>query len=430
MKSTSGDTHLGGDDFDHVIVDWIADEFKRNEGIDLRKDPQALQRLTEASEKAKIELSAMTEASISLPFITANETGPKHLDMRLTRSKFNELTRHLVEKCRAPVEQALADAGLKTNEVDEVVLVGGSTRIPAVQDLVKSLTGGKEPNQSVNPDEVVAIGAAIQAGVIGGEVRDVVLLDVTPLSLGIETMGGVFTKLVERNTTIPTHKSETCSTAEDNQPAVDIQVYQGERPMARDNKLLGTFRLDGIRPAARGLPRIEVSFDIDANGILNVTAKDMGTGKEQKITITASTNLNKDDIERMIKEAESNSQEDKKNKESADTRNEADNLCYTVEREVREGGATEANKTRAEELVADVRRKIEARASADELKPLMNDLRGLIVQLQQDAAASRQSSGGAPGGSESSSGSNGHSHGSDSTTGSGAGDDIVDAEVT
>jgi molecular chaperone DnaK len=429
VKSTSGDTHLGGDDFDHVLVDWIADEFKRNEGIDLRKDPQALQRLTEASEKAKIELSSVTEASISLPFITANETGPKHLDMRLTRSKFNELTRHLVEKCRTPVEQALADAGLKTNEVDEVVLVGGSTRIPAVQDLVKSLTGGKEPNQSVNPDEVVAVGAAIQAGVIGGEVRDVVLLDVTPLSLGIETMGGVFTKLVERNTTIPTHKSETCSTAEDNQPAVDIQVYQGERPMARDNKLLGTFRLDGIRPAQRGLPRIEVSFDIDANGILNVTAKDLGTGKEQKITITASTNLNKDDIERMIKEAESNAQEDRRNKESADTRNEADNLCYTVERELREGGATEANKSRAESLIADVRRKIEARASAEELKPLMNDMRGLIVQLQQDAAASRQSSGGAStGGGTGTNG--GGSASAGSGTGSGSGEDIVDAEVT
>ena len=280
----------------------------------------------------------------------------------------------------------------------------------------------------MNPDEVVAIGAAIQAGVIGGEVRDVVLLDVTPLSLGIETMGGVFTKLVDRNTTIPTHKSETCSTAEDNQPAVDIQVYQGERPMARDNKLLGTFRLDGIRPAARGLPRIEVSFDIDANGILNVTAKDTGSGKEQKITITASTNLNKDDIDRMIKEAESNSQEDKRNKESADTRNEADNLCYSVEREIREGGATETNKTRAEELVADMRRKIESRASADEIRPLMNDLRGLIVQLQQDAAASRQS--GSGGSDSADSGSNGSTDHAASGSTSNAGDDIVDAEVT
>jgi molecular chaperone DnaK len=429
VKSTSGDTHLGGDDFDHVLVDYIADEFKRNEGIDLRKDPQALQRLTEAAEKAKIELSSVTEASISLPFITANETGPKHLDLRITRSKFNELTKHLVERCRKPVEQAVVDAGLKTSELNEVVLVGGSTRIPAVQELVKSLTGGKEPNQSVNPDEVVAIGAAIQAGVIGGEVRDVVLLDVTPLSLGIETMGGVFTKLVERNTTIPTHKSETCSTAEDNQPAVDIQVYQGERPMARDNKLLGTFRLDGIRPAQRGLPRIEVSFDIDANGILNVTAKDLGTGKEQKITITASTNLNKDDIERLIKEAESNAAEDKRNKESADARNEADNLCYAVEREVREGGATDANKQKAETLVADVRRKIESRAAAEELKPLMNDLRGLVVQLQQDAQASKQSS---TGGGDSS-GPNGGTAGAGTAsgaTGSSTGDDIVDAEVT
>lgn len=432
VKSTNGDTHLGGDDFDHVLVGWIADEFKKQEGIDLRKDPQALQRLTEAAEKAKIELSSVTEASISLPFVTANETGPKHLDMRITRAKFNELTRNLVERCRKPVEQALTDAGLKYNDIQEVVLVGGSTRIPAVQDLVKSLTGGKEPNQSVNPDEVVAIGAAIQAGVIGGEVKDVVLLDVTPLSLGIETMGGVFTKLVERNTTIPTHKSETCSTAEDNQPAVDIQVYQGERPMARDNKLLGTFRLDGIRPAPRGVPRIEVSFDIDANGILNVTAKDMGTGKEQKITITASTNLNKEDVERLVKEAQAHSDEDRKAKESADTRNEADSLCYAVEREMREGGVSDANKQKAEKLIADVRQKIEARAAADELKALMNDMRGLVVQLQQEAQASRQGGSGAPGG-PGGDGGNGHSGTNGGGSGAGAspsGEDIVDAEVT
>ena len=286
VKSTSGDTHLGGDDFDHCIVTWVADEFMNFEGIDLRKDSQALQRLTEAAEKAKIELSSVMETNISLPFITADVSGPKHLEMKLTRARFNELTRHLVDRCRAPMEQALNDAKLTYENLDEVVLVGGSTRIPAVQDLVKSLTGGKEPNQTVNPDEVVAVGAAIQAGVLGGEVKGVVLLDVTPLSLGIETMGGVMTKLVDRNTTIPTRKSEIFSTAEDNQTAVDIYVFQGERPMARDNKLLGNFRLDGIPPAKRSMPKIEVTFDIDANGIMNVTARDQSTGKEQKITIS------------------------------------------------------------------------------------------------------------------------------------------------
>src|SRR5271154_401333 len=328
VKATSGDTHLGGDDFDHCIVTWVADEFMNLEGIDLRKDRQALQRLTEAAEKAKMELSSVLETNISLPFITADVSGPKHLEMKLTRARFNELTRQLVERCRGPMEQSLNDAKLTYENLDEVVLVGGSTRIPAVQDLVKSLTGGKEPNQSVNPDEVVAVGAAIQAGVIGGEVKGVVLLDVTPLSLGIETMGGVFTKLVERNTTIPTRKSEVFSTADDSQTAVDIYVFQGERPMARDNKLLGNFRLDGIPPAPRGVPKVEVTFDIDANGIMNVTARDQSTGKEQRITITASTNMTKDDIERLVREAENNAAEDRRRKEEADRRNEADSMCY------------------------------------------------------------------------------------------------------
>ena len=332
VKSTSGDTHLGGDDFDHCIVTFVADEFTNLEGIDLRKDRQALQRLTEAAEKAKIELSSVTETNISLPFITADASGPKHLEMKISRARFNDLTRHLVERCRQPMEQSLKDAKLTYDNLDEVVLVGGSTRIPAVQELVKQVTGGKEPNQTVNPDEVVAVGAAIQAGVLGGEVKNVVLLDVTPLSLGIETMGGVMTKLVDRNTTIPTRKTEVFSTAADNQTAVDIYVFQGERPMARDNKLLGNFRLDGIPPATRGVPKVEVTFDIDANGIMNVTARDQSTGKEQRITITASTNMSKDDIEKAIREAESYAGDDRKRKEEADVRNEADSIGYAVER--------------------------------------------------------------------------------------------------
>jgi molecular chaperone DnaK len=348
-----------------------------------------LQRLTEVSEKAKIELSAVTETSLSLPFITANAHGPKHLDMRLTRAKFNELTRHLVERCKKPLEQALQDAKLSFGQLDEVVLVGGSTRIPAVQDLVKSLTGGKEPNQSVNPDEVVAVGAAIQAGILEGAVKDVVLLDVTPLSLGIETMGGVFTKLVERNTTIPVHKSDVFSTAEDNQPAVAVQIFQGERPIARANKSVGDFKLDGIKPAPRGLPQIEVSFDIDANGILNVAAKDKATGREQKITITATTNLSKDDIDRMIKEAQTNAAQDLKVKESADARNEADNLCYSVERQLSQLGekVESTKKARAEQLIREIREKLQDRSEGSSLKPLLEELESVATVIVETAAS-------------------------------------------
>jgi molecular chaperone DnaK len=444
VKATAGDTHLGGDDFDRALVDWLASEFEKQEGINLKKDPQALQRLTEAAEKAKIELSSVSETSISLPFITANATGPKHMDTKLTRAKFNELTRHLVERCRKPVEQALADAKLTYKDIDEVVLVGGSTRIPAVQELVKSLTGGKEPNQSVNPDEVVAIGAAIQAGVLAGEVKNVVLLDVTPLSLGIETMGGVFTKLVERNTTIPTHKSQVFSTAEDNQPAVDVYVFQGERPMARDNKLLGNFRLDGIRPAPRGLPRIEVNLDIDANGILNVSAKDLSTGKEQKITITASTNLTKEDIERMVREAETNAAGDKARKEKAEVFNEADSLCYTAEHQLADlnGKVGEASTSRITTLVTELRDKLKAEADTDAVKSKTEELKAALQSLykevhaaQQSATAGAQDFAGAAGGFAGGfpnggfSGGNGTGSAAGAGTGHASGDDIIDAEV-
>ncbi|MBS2001209.1 MAG: molecular chaperone DnaK [Candidatus Obscuribacterales bacterium] len=439
VKATSGDTHLGGDDFDHCIVTWVADEFMNLEGIDLRKDRQALQRLTEAAEKAKIELSSVIETNLSLPFITADATGPKHLEMKLTRARFNELTRHLVERCRAPMEQSLRDSKLSYEALDEVVLVGGSTRIPAVQELVKSLTGGKEPNQSVNPDEVVAVGAAIQAGVLGGEVKGVVLLDVTPLSLGIETMGGVMTKLVERNTTIPTRKSEVFSTADDNQTAVDIYVFQGERPMARDNKLLGNFRLDGIPPASRGQPKVEVTFDIDANGIMNVTARDQSTGKEQKITITASTNMSKDDIERLVRESEAHASDDRRRKEEADVRNEADSICYAVERHIRELGdkVTQGEKARAEMLVNDLRQKLKDNADQETIKSIMNELRGALVLLQQ---AANTHGGGASNGGEDMGGdpnagydygTGGSATGGDGGYGAGYGggsDEVVDAE--
>lgn len=338
VKSTNGDTHLGGDDWDQKITNWAADEFKKDQGIDLRADKQALQRLREAAEKAKIELSTVMESEINLPYITADASGPKHLQLKLSRAKFEQMTGDLLARCRKPFEAALKDAGLSADKLDEVVLVGGSTRMPMVQDLVRSLTNGKEPNKGVNPDEVVAIGAAIQAGVLGGDVKDILLLDVTPLSLGVETMGSVMTVMIERNTTIPVRKTETYSTAADNQTAVDIHVLQGERPMANDNMSLGRFRLDGIPPAPRGIPQVEVTFDIDANGILNVTAKDKATGKEQKVTITASTNLNKNDIERMVNEARSHEAEDKKRRELIDARNTADSLVYQTEKALRDLG--------------------------------------------------------------------------------------------
>jgi molecular chaperone DnaK len=336
VRATHGDTHLGGDDWDERIVQWMVEEFKKDQGYDLSKDRMALQRLREGAEKAKIELSSTTETEINLPFISADASGPKHLQLKLTRAKFEQMTGDLLKRCEGPFQSALKDAGVSVKDLDEVILVGGATRMPMVQDLVRRLTGGKEPNRSVNPDEVVAIGAAIQAAVLTGDMKDVLLLDVTPLSLGVETMGGVMTVLIPRNTTIPARKTEVFSTAEDNQTAVDIKVYQGERPIAADNMLLGEFRLEGIPPAPRGTPQIEVTFDIDANGIINVSAKDRATSKEQKITITASTNLNKQDIERMIKEAERNAAEDRRRKELIDARNTADTLTYQAEKALQE----------------------------------------------------------------------------------------------
>ncbi|MFZ5920160.1 MAG: molecular chaperone DnaK [Chloroflexota bacterium] len=337
VKATNGDTHLGGDDWDQRIVNWAADEFKREQGIDLRNDRQALQRLREAAEKAKIELSTMMETEINLPYITADASGPKHMQLKLTRAKFEQMTEDLLRRCRVPFESALKDAGIGAGSLNEVVLVGGSTRMPMVQDLVRSLTG-KDPNKGVNPDEVVAVGAAIQGGVLGGEVKDILLLDVTPLSLGVETLGSVMTVMIERNTTIPVRRTETYSTAADNQTAVDIHVLQGERPMASDNMSLGRFRLDGIPPAPRGIPQVEVTFDIDANGILHVTAKDKATGKEQKVTITASTNLNKEEIERKVQEARQHEAEDKKRRELIEARNNADSLAYQTEKALKELG--------------------------------------------------------------------------------------------
>ena len=386
VLSTSGDTHLGGDDFDQKIMDWICEEFKKQEGIDLTGDKQAMQRIKEAAEKAKCELSSVVETNINLPFITADANGPKHLDLTLTRAKFEELSYDLLERCKKPVEQALKDAGLGKNEINEVVLVGGSTRIPAVQQLVKEYTG-KEPNQSVNPDEVVAVGAAVQAGVLAGEVKDIVLLDVTPLTLGIETMGGVMTPLVPRNTTIPVSKSQVFSTAENNQTAVDINVLQGERPMSSDNKSLGMFRLEGIAPAMRGIPQIEVTFDIDANGIVNVSAKDKATNKEQKITITNSSNLTESDIDKMVKEAEANAAEDKKKKESAEIKNNANSLITSAERLTKdfEGKIAEDDLKKLNEQKDALKKAVDEEKSTEELKKLSEELQQTMFGISQKA---------------------------------------------
>jgi molecular chaperone DnaK len=420
VRATAGDTHLGGDDFDKRLVDWLAEEFQRDQGIDLRKDRQALQRLTEASEKAKIELSSAVETTISLPFITADAAGPKHLEMKLTRAKFEQLTADLVERCVGPVKRALEDAKIAERDIDEVILVGGATRMPAVQALVRRLTGGKEPNQTVNPDEVVAVGAAIQAGVLAGEVKDVLLLDVTPLSLGVETLGGVMTKLIERNTTIPVRKSETFSTAEDNQSAVDIHVLQGERELARDNRTLGNFRLEGIRPGPRGTAQIEVAFDTDANGILTVTAKDKESGKEQKITISGSTQLAKEDIERMVADAQAHSEEDRKRREEIEARNTADSMAYQVERQLRElGDRVPMNeKARAEQLISQIREMVKNNSSdVARLRQLTSDLQQAGYGLTSAAASSQESGGGRrddrPGG---------------GPQPSAGGDDVIDAE--
>ena len=423
VLSTSGDTHLGGDDFDQKVMDWICEEFKKQEGIDLRGDKQAMQRVKEAAEKAKCELSSVMETNINLPFITADANGPKHLDLNLTRAKFEDLSRDLLNRCKTPVENALKDAGVTKADINEVVLVGGSTRIPAVQQLVKEYTG-KEPNQSVNPDEVVAVGAAIQAGVLAGEVKDIVLLDVTPLTLGIETLGGVMTPLVPRNTTIPVSKSQVFSTAENNQTAVDIHVLQGERPMAKDNKSLGMFRLDGIPPAMRGLPQIEVTFDIDANGIVNVSAKDKATNKEQKITITNSSNLSEADIDKMVKEAEANAAEDKKKKEEAEIKNNATSLIGSAERIVKdfEGKIDAADKSKLDEQKAALQKALDENKPVDELKKLSEELQQTMFSISQKAYEAVQKEEQSTASSESAS--------SSSSSNENKNDDVIDAEYT
>ena len=399
VKSTNGDTHLGGDDFDQRVIDWIAEEFKKEHGIDLRRDRMALQRLKEAAEKAKIELSSTLQTEINLPFVTADATGPKHLVMTLTRAKLEALVADLVERTAEPCRQAMKDAGITAADVDEAILVGGQTRMPKVQDLTKQLFG-KEPHKGVNPDEVVAVGATIQGGILAGEVKDVVLLDVTPLSLGVETLGGVTTTLIPRNTTIPTRKSETFSTAADNQPSVDVHVLQGERSLARDNRTLGQFRLDGIAPAPRGLPQIEVAFDIDANGILNVSAKDMATGKQQQITITASSGLSKGEVDRMVKEAEAHASEDARRRQEVELRNQADSLVYSTERALAEHGAklSDAERSAVERALAEAREALKG-GDVERIRRVQDDLARAARALTE--AASRPTS---PGGEPSRSG--------------------------
>jgi molecular chaperone DnaK len=410
VKATNGDTHLGGDDWDECIVNYMADEFKKDQGIDIRQDRQALQRLREASEKAKIELSAVMETEINLPYITADASGPKHLQMKLSRAKFEQLTEDLLNRCRGPFNAALKDANLDTSKIDEVVLVGGATRMPMVQDLVRSLVN-KEPHKGVNPDEVVAVGAAIQAGVLGGEVKDVLLLDVTPLSLGVETLGGVMTALIERNTTIPVKKTETFSTAEDGQTAVDIHVLQGERPMASDNMTLGHFRLDGIPPSPRGMPQVEVTFDIDANGILNVAAKDKATGREQKVTITASTNLSKEDIDRKVRDAQQHEAEDKHRRELIEARNQGDSLAYQTEKTLGElGDKVPANdRTHIESKVRDLREALKSEDSVH-IKKLSEELQQAFYAISQQLYQQGQQADAAPGG-------NGHGPAAESRSG-------------